>query len=109
MNNYLYRIKKRTTDKCTACPQKKDDSFHILFECRAWASEREKLRLNLDITQFPLSFDKIIEKTLQNKSNWLAFIQFSNKVMHSKEQLERKKEEEARGALPTSASFLAND
>lgn len=84
----LHMIGKLSTPSCGFCGIGTDNAQHTLQECTAWDVERDLLKNTI---RKNLSLRTVINKVLQSKENWTAFIKFCEIVMLKKEEKEREK------------------
>lgn len=84
---YLKRFGKTETEACWMCENEHDDAEHTVYECPAFAYERECANTKLDQTLTP---DNMIQTMLQDENSWNVISGMLNSIM------ERKVKEELR-------------
>jgi len=89
-NSYLFRFGISTTSACAQCGWKDDTAQHVLEFCPAWRKERNEL---IDELGSQLKLGVIIRTILESKAKWNAFSDFCDKVLSSKEEAERVKQQ----------------
>jgi ribonuclease HI len=75
LNKYLHRIKRSETDKCPSCLQipgqlRKETVQHLLFECRAYRTQRHQLERKLGRNA------RDLKTIFRNKEHTKALLQF---------------------------------
>lgn len=91
--HFLWRIGKRETPACFHCQCIDDSLEHTWFECPAWDNARLRLMQELNLTASQhISLNMIIDKILAKDTAWNALVEFSNFVIRSKEEEERRRE-----------------
>jgi len=89
---YLHKIGKETTKRCHHCGSPEDDAAHTLFVCPAWEVDRLMMTNALDVR---LHADNFSEVVLSNPAHWEAVATFCRKVMKTKEDAERQRQQQA--------------
>lgn len=83
---YTHRIGKTENSQCSFCGRIVEDNVHVLIECHEWREERAGKGVWRE--------GRIVGGAVTRK--WKAMLEFAKKVMHTKEEVEREKQAEAR-------------
>jgi len=99
--HFLWRINKSEAPACRHCSSLDDTLEHTIADCPAWDDRRfefiRKLRIdNANRLTITLIMDKILEK----KENWSAFIKFASSILKTKEEEERQRERVSHSMSP---------
>lgn len=91
--HFLWRIGKRDSTRCFHCQGDDDTLEHTLSDCPVWDNPRSDLRDELGLVPLQqITLDLIIDKILERKTHWFAFINFCSFVLRMKEEEERRLE-----------------
>jgi hypothetical protein len=84
---YLKRIGKVTTDQCIYCSEE-DTAEHTIFWCPRWSAERDALKEELQLAEFPLP-ENMVATMLKSVMEWESFSRLFEAIMSQKESDER--------------------
>lgn len=90
---YLYRIGKVESPICPFCELENDSAEHTIQRCPEWKDEREELEGKIGLN---LELPAIASKICEDEGAWKAFSKFAEKVMLSKEDDERIRQQRER-------------
>ncbi|XP_020298866.1 uncharacterized protein LOC109863094 [Pseudomyrmex gracilis] len=95
-NEYLYRIGKAESERCSHCRVEIDTVKHTWEECISWSREREILRLKLVLES--VTMKSAVAAMITGPDEWKAVAQFAGRILLQKEEAER--ERQGQVALP---------
>lgn len=105
--HFLFRIGRRETATCYHCSSNDDTLKHTVTECPAWDNVRFELIRNLGMDYLDrLTLDRIVNKIVEKKENWLLFTSFAVSFMRRKEEEERRRERMSPSLSPVMGSSI---
>ena len=87
-NAYLHRFKRRDTAECETCG-KEETAEHVIFECTKWNKTRTEMQKEAKSKITP---ENIIQKMLENPTNWEKITNALVEIIRTKEESERREE-----------------
>lgn len=91
---YTHRIGKTDDGACSFCGSNWEDNGHVLFDCSEWRGERETL--TREFGGEVRSLDALMRGMVSHPKKWGALIDFADRVMRKKAEVEREEEAERR-------------
>ncbi|VVC39281.1 Hypothetical protein CINCED_3A011091 [Cinara cedri] len=88
-DGYLYKWKRKSTGECQICGTTPDTAEHAVYECDAWHAARCEANVYLGAT---LTVENTVAMMLSNKKNWRRINGLVEKIMATREEVERTKE-----------------
>ncbi|XP_011861152.1 PREDICTED: uncharacterized protein LOC105558198 [Vollenhovia emeryi] len=94
---YLRRIGKAVCPYCweEGGEGEIDSAEHTIADCRTWSAERAELTT---VIGEDLSLRGVVQQMVETREKWAAFSLFVERVMRSKEEAERRRQEQEREA-----------
>ncbi|KAI5748206.1 hypothetical protein M8J77_023050 [Diaphorina citri] len=82
-NTYLFKIKKRTSEKCQYCNSERDDPYHTLYECTRFVRQRYECNQKLGKQLTP---EITVEEMVKSKEGWETIEKTIRDIMKIKEK-----------------------